>query len=210
MPWIKVPVTAPELDVDSNQIDSASPRAMFGIQNSPTELNSLKSQLLFGPSDHEAFRQVWDASDATLKSTLAEVCMNCRQDLDFSWTSAATEPVRKWVLSIVEEKHLYLVNYQNLLPGGYVVPHIDRSQEPPDLIRLYAAITWPKDARFGFTNFGDLPISAGDVFIINAYQKEHWVSNESDLPRIILNIAVHKDAVNDLIVAGFKRMVDWK
>ena len=54
---------------------------------------------------------------------------------------------------------------------------------------------------------GELPVTQGDVFLINNYSLPHWVYNGSDENRIVLDISanLHSPIIKQKIIDAFKK-----
>jgi len=89
-----------------------------------------------------------------------------------------------------------------LEPGGYILPHADRSQR--GLREINVAITQPQGCCFRFLDRGTIPFEVGSAFIIDTSNR-HTVWNNSDEYRlhIILHTQISDKILEDSYADSF-------
>ena len=134
-------------------------------------------------------------------------CKMFRSELNYSWRVDTDDPIRKWVNSLAPDNDINLVNTYFLPPGGYVFPHRDYSIEKIGLAKIYIAAKWGDGNTFGMYGVGNMPIEENDVYLINNYTLPHWVHNNSNKLRMVIDISSNlaSTKIEKLIIESFQR-----
>jgi len=129
----------------------------------------------------------------------------------YTWTSEAIKYMPRTVDFF--SNHWFGNTFQRLRvmklePGGHIFLH--RDVAPPG--RLYPvniSITQPEKCDFVFEDYGVVPFSKGDSYILNI-ANSHCVLNDSDYPRyhIIAHHLTTTDKYNTMLVNSFTKYID--
>lgn len=123
-------------------------------------------------------------------------------DDKLGWTTVADScPVTvKWI------KENWQINEQTgrirfmwLAPGGYILPHSDRSSK--GLFETNIAITQPPGCQFRFLDYGTVPFEQGSAYALDISNK-HMVYNNSNQER--LHIIVHSSLNPDILKKSYE------
>jgi hypothetical protein len=115
-------------------------------------------------------------------------------DAPKSWTEIAKHCPNtiKWLEdNFVIDANTGRIRFMLLEPGGYILPHSDRTQK--HLSEINIAITNPEGCCFRFTHYGNIPFTVASAFLMDV-SNHHLVYNNSDQPR--LHIIVHSKLQN--------------
>ena len=204
LPWLKLDIKCPTFSqeiLDRAVKESTDWRSQWGFEGKDYDTNDWNGKILFGPED-------WPAWVELIKPNIViddedNLCKKHRHDVEFGWYVGPDHPVRQWVNSFLDDDSINIVNYYVLPPNGYLHPHYDPCIGNKWLNKIYAAVKWPPGCEFGFLDWGNAPINESDVFLINNYQYPHWVLNQGNENRIVLDIGCNLASIQDLIKRSF-------
>ena len=91
------------------------------------------------------------------------------------------------------------VRFLLIEPGGYIVPHRDRTK--PGLMHCNIGIDVPDGTHFYMAGHGALPYRSGSCMILD-HSNTHWVINDSDRPR--LHMTVIADVNDDVLIRSYE------
>jgi len=92
------------------------------------------------------------------------------------------------------------MRFMYLEPGGYILPHTDKTKSR--LTEINIAITHPKGCVFRFLDKGNIPFEPGKAFIIDTSNR-HMVFNNSNKPR--LHMIMHTKISDETIVESYEK-----
>lgn len=124
-------------------------------------------------------------------------------DEQHTWTDIATYCPRTvdWIKqNFIINENTGRLRFMFLEPGGYIMPHVDRSVSK--LSEINVAITNPPGCIFRFLDRGTVPFQSGKTFIIDTSNR-HMVYNNSDQPR--LHMILHTKIADNHIVEGYEK-----
>lgn len=215
LPWLKLDLnfsnTLGDEYVQKLQAEEASWRALW-----KTDFDHIKYQVkgwngafLFGPKNFSNFLSAV-ADNKEFSENLYDEDCQCkffRKNFDFEWKVDSTDQIRKWVSDFIPDHDLNIVNTYVLPPGGYVFPHRDYSYHGAGLAKIYIPVRWEAGSVFGIYGVGNMPLSSGDVFLINNYTLPHWVYNGSNSHRVVISIGADLDSpkLSKLIKESFAK-----
>ena len=121
----------------------------------------------------------------------------------FAWTDIANLcPITKsWIdETFVIDESTNRIRFMNLDPGGYILPHVDRTEKKFSEVNV--AIKQPSGCVFRFTHYGTVPFQDGSANLVDI-SNQHMVVNNSTEPR--LHIIAHARLRNKkLIEEGYE------
>jgi hypothetical protein len=206
IPWLKLDLKVPEFPSQVLDDAIAASNGWHDLWDEKTpeipNYHLWDGTVLFGPKN---WNQWADIIASDIDDDADWLSKKYRHDVEFGWHIGDAHPVRKWISSFLDDDAINLVSYYVLGPHGYLMPHYDLCTGDKRLNKIYAAVTWPADCKFGFLDWGNIPIQQGDVFLINNYQYPHWVINHGDQHRIVLDIGCDLNSIQDLIKRSFLR-----
>ena len=204
LPWLKLNLNFSNvLDneyVQKLQAEELSWRTTWYGTADPVRVNRSPwlGRFLFGPKNFSDFLSAVAHNEKFSKNSYDEDCQ-CkffRKDFEFEWKVDSNNKIRKWVSNLIPDCDLNIVNTYVLPPQGYVLPHTDRSYYGSGTAKIYIPVTWEAGSVFGMYGVGNIPLSSGDVFLINNYTLPHWVYNGSDSHRVVISIGANLDSPN--------------
>ena len=184
-------------------------RSQWNLVEDNYQVQDWQGSVLFGPSDWDTWLKTIEKIAKNFVLDEDGLCKKYRHTQEFAWRVEQSNPIRKWVNSIFQDKDINLVNVYNIPPGGYLFPHVDDNPHP-HLNKIYVALTWPQGNHFHFNGFGELPITDRTAWLINNYQYSHWVYNDSNENRLVIAIAGNLHAVKNVILTSWLKMLDIK
>ena len=206
IPWLKLDLEIPKFSTEilNHAVESSVGwHSLWDPQEKTLhQYHIWNGKVLFGPTDWNEWTAKISSDTSADEPGLAK---KYRRELDYSWHIDVDHPVRKWVNSFLNDDAINLISYYVLGPDGYLPPHYDPSPDNKWLNKIYAAVAWPDGCKFGFLDWGNVPIQEGDVFLINNYQHPHWVVNRGTQPRIVIDINCDLTKIQDLIKRSFLR-----
>jgi hypothetical protein len=110
-------------------------------------------------------------------------------NLDWTWVIDKCPVTKSFLENVWPAEFLNRVRFMLLEPGGYILPHQDRSSDQRRLSVCNISLNNPEGCEFIMKNFGSIPFDDnGSAFLIdNSY--EHALYNNSDKPR--LHMIIH-------------------
>tara|TARA_R110000824_G_scaffold12457_2_gene54598 strand:+ start:2034 stop:2771 length:738 start_codon:yes stop_codon:yes gene_type:complete len=172
------------------------------------QVKDWSGDILFGPTDWDYFMKLSRKEFELHNSDEDSRCKKLRNRMKYDWFVDDENYVKKQVKKYIpNDSDINLVNSYSLPANGYVFPHRDYALDDMGLAKIYIALRWPKNNVFGMYGCGNIPIKEGDVFLINNYTLPHWVCNQSDEERIVLDISanLHSPIIKDKIIEAFKK-----
>jgi len=181
IPWLKLDINVPFQEIEE-EWNNVSHLAVYHRDND--QIYNLKnfgwkSLTIYGVS-----------SDITVESTG-----------NHQWTEIAEmcPKTTEWIKNnFIINETTRRIRFMYLEPGGYILPHRDRDFSK--LSEINVAISHPSKCYFKFKNYGIIPFSNGDAFIIDT-SKEHAVHNQSNSAR--LHIILHTSISDELIEKSY-------
>ena len=135
----------------------------------------------------------------------------CEDEVPYKWTELAEKcPITKeFICNNFKANKFYRIKVNSLKPGGKIFPHFDsRTQglgltehspytdkDPFKLKYITIAVDWPKETDY-FVNKKKLPISQGDIFLVD-FSKVHKVYNNSNKNRLSIIITADLEGNKD-------------
>ena len=151
----------------------------------------------------------------------------CEDDVPYKWTELAENcPVTKdFICNTFKANKFYRIKVNSLQPGGKIFPHFDsRTQglgltehspytdtNPFKLKYITIAVDWPNKTDY-FVNKKKLPISEGDIFLVD-FSKIHEVYNNSNKNRLSIIITADLEGNKDwesLVEKSYKEYIEKK
>lgn len=171
------------------------------------QVKNWNGQMLFGPTDFAKFLEKSNKNKNLTNLDEDTKCKYFRKIFNYDWYVDEHNFIRKEIQKYIPKNDLNIVNTYVLSPGGYVFPHRDYSIDGLGLAKIYIALKWPEGSTFGMYGCGNLPIQEGDVFLINNYTLPHWVVNQSNDHRIVIDIGanLHSPVLKESIIKSFKK-----
>lgn len=205
IPWLKLNIDGPNFtdDILSSAVKQSSNwREQWKMVETNYQVRDWNGSVLFGPSDWDKWNKVVKADN--LKNDEDHLCMIHRKNMEFSWRIDEFHPVRLWIENIFPNVNdINIVNYYVLPPGGYLFPHIDPCESNKALNKIYIPLRWKEGCEFGFYKWGNMPVVENQVYLINNYAHAHWVLNDSNEDRIVLDIGANLESIADIIIESF-------
>lgn len=213
LPWLKLNLRGPEVSTD--YIDHLEQLArnwrqlwQYDLEHIAYQVKGWNGSMLFGPTDMPAFLNHVHAQPGWDQNRYDEDCQ-CkffRSQFDFAWAVDQHDAIRQWVNELIPDADINIVNTYFLPPGGFVFPHRDYSALNDGLAKLYIPVQWDTGSRFGMYGLGDIPLSPGDVFLLNNYSLPHWVFNGSKQRRMVISIGANLNSptLSRLIIDSFQ------
>lgn len=163
------------------------------FENIKYQVKGWNGNFIFGPSNMNEFLSLVQKNKTWSEKFFDEdsQCKFFRNDVEFEWKVDSSDPIRSWISSLVPDQDLNIVNTYVLPPGGYVFPHRDYSYHNSGMVKIYIPVTWEAGSVFGLYGVGNIPLSSGDVFLINNYTLPHWVYNGSNKHRLVISIGAN-------------------
>ena len=206
IPWLKLDMQFPTIDIELSKQDWRK-KWKFDLKGENNyQVNEWNGNVLFGPTDWQKFLEKANTLDDKIDEDCR--CRKFRKDFDYGWYIDQNDTVRKEIKKIFpKDEDLNLVNTYTLPPGGWLFPHKDYAMDNMGLNKIYIAVKWKQGNVFGMYGCGELPVTQGDVFLINNYSLPHWVYNGSDENRIVLDISanLHSPIIKQKIIDAFKK-----
>jgi len=185
LPWLRLNIDVPVSDIRTEYEQNAEFLISHRSQDSWANMShkGWKSAVLYGVDTH----------------------ITTNSDLPHDWTSLSYNcpKTTHWIKDnfIINEK-TERIRFMLLEPGGYILPHADRSQR--GLREINVAITQPQGCCFRFLDRGTIPFEVGSAFIIDTSNR-HTVWNNSDEYRlhIILHTQISDKILEDSYADSF-------
>lgn len=213
IPWLKLDISFdPPSDADIDQLLSNKDwRKKWNSTDQDSASYQVKGwngNIFFGPTDFDKFLSMNEKENKQHDHDEDSKCRKFRKELEYSWCVNDNSYIRKQVKKILpNDNDINLVNSYSLPPGGYVFPHRDYAIDGMGLAKIYVALKWSKENIFGMYGCGAIPISEGDVFLLNNYTLPHWVYNGSNDDRIVIDISanLHSPIIKNKIIEAFRK-----
>jgi hypothetical protein len=161
------------------------------------EWHGVKDQaVLHRDTDYHGPLQNAGWSSLTLYGINATETANVSDNM--SWTTIAERCPQtvKWLTdNFIINENTKRIRFMLLEAGGFIIPHTDRNTK--GLMEINIAIVNPDNCTFRFKNYGTVPFTNGDAFIMDV-SNEHFVVNDSIEPR--LHIIVHSRLKDEKIL----------
>jgi hypothetical protein len=92
------------------------------------------------------------------------------------------------------------IRFMWLDPGGYILPHNDRSDK--GFYECNVAVNNPHECRFRFMNFGTVPFENNSAFLVDISNK-HFVVNQSNQLRT--HLIVHASLKSGILKSSYEQ-----
>lgn len=104
-------------------------------------------------------------------------------------------PVLREFLNNLPVHRLIYAFIAKLEPDTYISPHCDRNYLDPDkygsgCTQLYCPLTWDEGNFFRMQNVGNIPVVAGQAVLVNVFNYQHSLINQSNTDRYIIQTVV--------------------
>jgi hypothetical protein len=93
------------------------------------------------------------------------------------------------------------IRFMLLEPGGYILPHKDRTNKGLSEVNL--AINNPTGCKFNIENKGTVPFKTGSAIMLDLSNR-HWVINDSNEPR--LHMIYHGRVPENIIEKSYENL----
>ena len=104
--------------------------------------------------------------------------------LSWTWVADRCPITKRFLTEVWPAEFLNRVRFMLVEPGGYILPHQDRSDDQRRLSVCNISLNNPAGCEFIFKNIGKVPFEdAGSAFLMDI-SNVHSVWNRSDKPRI--------------------------
>jgi hypothetical protein len=104
--------------------------------------------------------------------------------LDWTWVADRCPVTKKFLSDVWPAEFLNRVRFMVLEPGGYILPHQDRSDDQKRLSVCNISLNNPDECEFIFKNHGKVPFSDNGSAFLMDISNVHSVWNRSNTPRI--------------------------
>jgi hypothetical protein len=185
LPWLKLNIDVPVNDIKKE------------YEQNTEFLVSHRSEDSWGNMSHKGWKS------ATIYGV--DTHITTRTDDFHDWTSLSYKCPKtvQWIKDnfIINEK-TRRIRFMLLEPGGFILPHADRSNT--GLVEINVAITQPQNCCFRFLDRGTIPFEVGSAFIIDTSNR-HMVWNNSDQYRLhmILHTRISNKILEDSYANSF-------
>ena len=212
LPWLKLDLkfdTPTETEVKQLiSPDDWRKKWQFPDEDASYQVKGWNGDIFFGPKNFKDFLDMTISKDGGHNDDEDGHCRKFRNTVEYEWKVGNDNYVRKQVSKFLpDEKDINIVNSYVLPPGGYVFPHRDYASDSMGLAKIYVALKWSSENKFGMYGCGNIPITEGDVFLLNNYTLPHWVYNGSKHNRIVIDIGanLHSKYVKEQVINAFIR-----
>lgn len=106
------------------------------------------------------------------------------KQLDWTWVADECPVTKKFLTDVWPAEFLNRVRFMLLEPGGYILPHQDRSDEEKRLSVCNISLNNPEGCKFVFKDHGRVPFDDNGSAFLMDISNVHAVYNNSDKPRI--------------------------
>lgn len=104
--------------------------------------------------------------------------------LDWTWVADRCPETKRFLQEVWPAEFLNRVRFMLLEPGGYILPHQDRTEDQKRLSVCNISLNNPEGCEFKMKGFGTVPFEdTGSAFLMDI-SNVHSVWNRSDKPRI--------------------------
>ena len=104
--------------------------------------------------------------------------------LDWTWVADSCPVTKKFLTEIWPAEFLNRVRFMLLEPGGYILPHQDRTSDQKRLSICNISLNNPEGCEFIMKDYGIIPFKdKGSPFLVDI-SNVHTVWNRSNTPRI--------------------------
>lgn len=105
-------------------------------------------------------------------------------NLDWTWVADRCPVTKKFLTDVWPAEFLNRVRFMLLEPGGYILPHQDRSSDQKRLSVCNISLNNPDGCEFLMDGYGKVPFEdQGSAFLMDISNK-HAVWNQSNTPRM--------------------------
>lgn len=105
-------------------------------------------------------------------------------NLDWTWIADRCPTTKKFLTDVWPAEFLNRVRFMLLEPGGYILPHQDRTDDQKRLSVCNISLNNPAGCEFVFKNAGVVPFDNDGSAMLMDISNVHSVWNRSNTPRI--------------------------
>lgn len=111
------------------------------------------------------------------------------KQLHWTWVADRCPVTKKFLTDVWPAEYLNRVRFMLLEPGGYILPHQDRTDDQKRLSVCNISLNNPEGCEFVFKGHGTVPFDDNGSAILMDISNVHAVWNRSDKPR--LHMIIH-------------------
>jgi hypothetical protein len=111
------------------------------------------------------------------------------KQLHWTWVADHCPITKKFLTDVWPAEYLNRVRFMLLEPGGYILPHQDRTDDQKRLSVCNISLNNPDGCEFVFKGHGTVPFEDNGSAILMDISNVHAVWNRSDKPR--LHMIIH-------------------
>jgi hypothetical protein len=111
------------------------------------------------------------------------------KQLHWTWVADRCPVTKKFLTDVWPAEYLNRVRFMLLEPGGYILPHQDRTDDQKRLSVCNISLNNPEGCEFVFKGHGIVPFDDNGSAMLMDISNVHAVRNRSDKPR--LHMIIH-------------------
>jgi hypothetical protein len=111
------------------------------------------------------------------------------KQLHWTWVADRCPVTKKFLTDVWPAEYLNRVRFMLLEPGGYILPHQDRTDDQKRLSVCNISLNNPEGCEFVFKGHGTVPFDDNGSAMLMDISNVHAVWNRSDKPR--LHMIIH-------------------